>query len=266
MNDKLYETLSLEIRGAIAVLRLNGVGRYNLTSSRQLREIEAVALALRDNPECRAVVVRGGDEHFCGGMNLDAFDRNGQPQSVLVRQRAAELGGRAIRALHNLPQVTIAALGGVCAGGGACFATACDFRIAAATLRFGYPEVQRGLNLQWNAIGLCLQLCGPSRAKQLVMKGNLHDARSMLDWGLVDAVVSGSELMERAHSLAQEYADLPPIAVQMIKRTVNALSGALDSAVLHADSDQFVLACGSDDCREAIEAFLEKRAGTFRGC
>ena len=263
--NKAYESLSLETAGPISVLRLNGVGRFNLTSPQQLRDLEAVSLALRDNLDCRVVVLRGGDEHFCGGMNLEAFDLVDRQQSILARQRAAELGGRAIRALHALPQVTIAALHGACAGGGACFATACDFRVASENLRFGYPEVQRGLNLQWNAVGLCLRLCGPSRTKQLVMKGDLHGAQAMLDWGLVDAVTPESELMQRVQAMAGEYAHLPPIAVQMIKRTVNALSSAMDSAVLHADSDQFVLAWGSDDCREAVEAFFEKRAGTYRG-
>jgi enoyl-CoA hydratase/carnithine racemase len=264
--NKAYQTLELDVAGPIAVLRLDGIGRFNLTSAQQLRDLDAAALALRDNLDCRVVILRGGDEHFCGGMHLDAFKDAAREPSILARQRAAELGGRAIRALRQLPQVTIAALDGVCAGGGACFATACDFRIATRTLRFGYPEVQRGLNLQWNAVGLCLQLCGPARTKQLVMKGDLHDAAAMLAWGLVDETVASSELTARTHALAREYASLPPVAVQTIKRSVNALSGALDSAVLHADFDQFVLASGTDDCREAVEAFLEKRTGTYRGC
>lgn len=99
----------------------------------------------------------------------------------------------------------------------------------------------------------------------MVMTGELFASDTMLDWGFLDEIAPDSEAEERAMQMAKYYAALPPVAVQMIKRSANAWAGALDQAVMHADADQWLLATRTEDFREAIAAFREKRPGNFIG-
>jgi enoyl-CoA hydratase/carnithine racemase len=154
---------------------------------------------------------------------------------------------------------------GIATGGATCIATACDFRIGTPGARIGYGEVKLGINLMWHALPLAIQTVGLSRAKTMVMTGDLFDAETMLDWGFFDRLVPEAELAAEAMALAQKYAALPPIAVQMIKRSANAYAGALDQAVMHADADQWLLATRTADFREGVASFFEKRPPDFTG-
>ena len=98
-----------------------------------------------------------------------------------------------------------------------------------------------------------------SRAKRLIMSSDLYGSESLEGWGLVDEVCSESDLPRVAEEWARKYADLPPIAVQMIKRSVNQYALALSEAVMHMDEDQWILAARSDDFKECVTAFVEKR-------
>jgi enoyl-CoA hydratase/carnithine racemase len=159
----------------------------------------------------------------------------------------------------------ICAIQGIATGGGACIPTACDFRIATPSTRMGYGEVKMGINLMWNALPVCVHLIGPARAKRMIMSGKLFDAPTLLSWGFVDELVEPDSLDATARAWAEEYASLPPIAVQMIKRSVNRVAGALDQAVMHMDTDQWLLTTHSEDFREAVNAFFEKRKPDFKG-
>jgi enoyl-CoA hydratase/carnithine racemase len=99
----------------------------------------------------------------------------------------------------------------------------------------------------------------------MIMTGNLFDASLLEGWGLVDQVTSAAALDDAARTMARDYAALPPVAVQMIKRSIDAVSGAFDRAIMHMDADQWLLASMSNDYREAVAAFLEKRPAAFRG-
>ena len=209
------------------------------------------------------MIIRGRGKHFSVGADLKA-PRAAEP-TLQARRRMAELGGRLIRTLLAIRQPTICALHGVAHGGGACIATACDFRIASFEARMGYGEVRLGMPLMWNALPLCVHLIGPARAKRMVMSGDTFEADLLHQWGYVDEVVALDELDGRARSWAEEFPALPPVAVQMIKCSVNAVSNALDAAILHMDADQFLLATQSADHREGVAAFLEKREPRFRG-
>ena len=182
-----------------------------------------------------------------------------------MRRRAAELGGTLMRALQEIHQPTICAVKGVATGAGACIASACDFRLGAENARIGYGEVKLGINLMWNAAPVCVHLVGPARAKRMIMTGALFDAATLERWGFLDEVTALASLDARAEAWAQEYAALPPLAVQMIKRGINQISGALDRAIMHMDADQWLLASMSNDYREAVAAFFEKRKPTFTG-
>jgi len=175
------------------------------------------------------------------------------------------MGQRAIIALREIDQVTIAAWNGAAMGGGACVATAVDFRIGADDCFIAYPEIDIGVNLMWQSLPLITHLAGPARAKRLVMGGEHIAAETLLQWGVIDELVTRDQLINRAEALAEFYAAKPPIACQMIKRSVNAISSALDQSIMHMDFDQNIMSSQTEDRKEAIDAYLNKRPPSYKG-
>ena len=250
--------------GEISTLTLKRPERRNALNVELMSALETAARSFADSHETRVVIVRGEGESFSAGADLSAGD-GARREPLVARRHAARLGGRMLRSILEIPQPTICEIQGVAIGGGACIATACDFRVAADDARIGYAEVRLGMNLMWNALPLCVGLIGPARTKRMLMTGALVPAPQLAEWGFVDECVPRARLEACARELAEELAALPPTAVQMIKQSVNAVSGALDSAVMHMDADQWLLTAQSQDFREGINAFREKRTPRFSG-
>lgn len=257
--------IRLERDGMLARVTLCRADRNNALTSVMLADLEELARDFSEDEETRAIVFDAEGENFSYGADLSELGSSRGDASLLAVKRRAELGGRVMRAIRDIPQPTVCAVQGTATGGGTCIATACDFRLASEDARLGYGEVKMGINLMWHALPVCVQLVGPARAKQLIMSGRLFPAAQLCDWGLVDEVCPREELGQRALAWAEEYAALPPVALQMIKRSINRYAGALDEAVMHADVDQWALSRLSEDSAEAIAAFREKRSPEFRG-
>lgn len=255
----------VEHDGAIAILTHDRADRRNALTSATLAQLKMIAEQLREEPGIRAVIIRAEGGDFSVGMDIAAIGSGAAPTPTVQARRDAELGARLMRALREIPQPVICAVQGVANGGGACIATACDFRIGSDDARIGYGEVKLGINLMWQALPLAIQAVGLARAKRMVMTGALFDAGTMRDWGFFETVVPRDGLDAAARELADELAALPPVAVQMIKRSANAWAGALDQAIMHADADQWLLASRSDDCTEAVSAFFARRPANFTG-
>jgi len=128
-----------------------------------------------------------------------------------------------------------------------------------------YPEILIGVNLMWQSLPLCVHLVGPARAKRLVIGGEHISGPTLLDWGVLDEMVEAEEVMDKAMEWARHYAGQPPVAAQMIKRSVNAISSALDRSIMHMDFDQNILSAETEDAAQAVSAYLEKRPPTFKG-
>jgi len=252
--------------GSICTISLNRPAQHNALTPDMLKQLEQIATSLREDAASRAVIIDAVGDNFSFGADLNV--KREQPLSdvpLVERRRMMEQGARMMRAVQEIHQPTICALQGVATGGGACIATACDFRIGDETCRVGYGEVRLGMNLMWHALPTCVHLVGPARAKRMVMTGKLFDAATLMEWGFLDALVKPDALRATAGSWASELAALPPVAVQMIKRSVNAISGALDSSIMHMDTDQWLLATESEDFQEGLAAFAEKRPPRFTG-
>jgi enoyl-CoA hydratase/carnithine racemase len=251
--------------GRIATVTINRAEKRNAITNEMMEDLERVGRAFAKDEQTRAVIVRAEGNDFSVGADLTQPRFQGDPQSLLMRRRGVELGGHLMRALQEIHQPTICAVQGIATGAGACIASACDFRIGADNARMGYGEVKIGINLMWNAVPVCVHLIGPARAKRMIMSGKLFDAATLHTWGFLDEIVPQASLDASARAWAEEYATLPPIAVQMITRSVNQVAGALDRAVMHMDADQWLLATQSEDFREAVSAFFDKRKPDFKG-
>lgn len=254
----------LETRhGPIKVVTLNRPERANATNYELLVELEACAFALREDGDTRVVIFTGAGKHFCSGMDLKGSEAYEAP--MVVKRRRNQAGARAIRALTGIDQITIAAWNGAAMGGGACLTTALDFRIGASDCFMQYPEIDLGMNLMWESLPLIAHLVGPARAKRLVAGGERVHAPTLLAWGILDEMVEPADLMPRALALAAFYAAKPPVAVQMIKQSVNRIVSALDQSIMHMDGDQNLFCRTLRDQPEAMAAYLEKRKPTFTG-
>ena len=261
-----YEYFTLEKNGHVAVVSFNRPDKMNALSADVLEELEHVAHSFRSDGETRAVVFRGEGRHFSSGADLTdpkAAERAALP--LVVRRRNLRLGQRVLRALLEMDQITIAAMHGGALGGGACIATAVDFRVGSESCWVCYPEINLGINLQWIGLPLCVHLVGPSRAKRLVILGERETAQTLLQWGFLDEVVPDGQELDRALEMARAYAAQPPVPAQMIKRSVNKIVGALDEAVMHMDFDQWQLAALTEDAATAREHFREEEKPEFKG-
>jgi enoyl-CoA hydratase/carnithine racemase len=258
--------ITLNRAGAIATVSINCAERRNAITNEMMEALAAIANDFAKDERTRAVIFRGEGSDFSVGADLNQPRFQGQASaSLLMRRRAAELGATLMRAIQEIHQPTICAVQGIATGAGACIASACDFRIGAGDARVGYGEVKLGINLMWNALPVCVHLIGPARAKQMIMTGKLFDAVTLERWGFFDALAPAPQLSAMARDWAETYAALSPLAVQMIKRSINQVSGALDRAVMHMDADQWLLASQSDDFREGVAAFFERREPDFKG-
>lgn len=267
MPQTQYRTLSLDRNGPIARLSFNRPETANALSHLCLRELESAALSFADDVETKVVIVTGVGKHFSSGadLNPDPENAGSTPTNLLQRQRRNRLGERAINALYGIDQITIAAWNGAAMGGGACVATACDLRIGADDCFMQYPEIDIGMNLMWQSLPLLVHLVGPARAKRLVVGGDRIQASQLEQWGVLDELVPSADLHRAAQACAQHYAAKPPIAAQMIKRSVNHIVSALDRSIMHMDADQNLFTQQTKDRERAIDAYLNKRVTEFTG-
>ncbi len=259
-----YEHLKLTHDGHIATVELNRPDKANALHYDHLAEIEHAAQSFREDAETRAVIFAGAGSHFCSGADLtDAGDAYKVP--LVQRRRRMRIGERAIEAILDIDQITIAAWQGGAMGGGACIATACDFRVGAEDCFMQYPEIDIGVNLMWKSLPLIVNLVGPARAKRLVAGGERIHSEALSAWGVLDERVPLEELRAAAMRMAEHYAAKPPIAAQMIKRSTNQLANALNHAIMHMDADQNMFTAGTEDRAAAIKAYLEKTEPRFTG-
>ena len=259
-----YEHLRVQRNRHVATVTFNRPDRANALNYDHLAEIEAAALSFRDDADTRVVIFTGAGKHFSSGADLtDPGQAYAGP--LALRRRRSRIGERAIRALYEIDQITIAAWNGAAMGGGACIATALDFRIGSEDCFMQYPEVDIGLNLMWKSLPLIVHLAGPARAKRLVAGGERVHGEMLERWGVLDELVATDELLPAAERLAAHYVNKPPLAVQMIKQSVNRLVSALDQSIMHMDVDQNLFAGSSEDQRAAVDAYLNNTPPSFTG-
>jgi enoyl-CoA hydratase len=253
--------------GRIAVVRLDRGDKINALAPAVMRELRAAAASFEDDVATSVVILTGNAHVFSAGFDLKDVEGRARAKLGLGEQRATlRIGPRMCRAWWEMEQVTIAAIEGPCIGGGVALAAALDFRFCGAGAHFRVPEVALGMNMSWGSLPRLVALMGPARTKQAVILAadriTSSDAR---EWGLVEKVVADGQALSEAMAFAERIAALPPLPVTMTKTSINRLAGALDELAAHMDTDQFALASQTEDHKEGVTAFLERRKPRFRG-
>ncbi len=252
----------------VALVTLERAEARNALSRAMLERLRGLCEELAADDSVRVVVIGGRGRDFSAGVDLRDEELNSMVKADLgQRRRMVQTGPRLVAAIQAMPQTTIVAMQGHCLGGAGCIALAADLRVAGADLKFGMPEVLRGMNISWQSVPLMVSHFGPARTKDLLLTGRFVEAEEALAWGLANRLAGAGDaaVQEAAILWARELAGgVPPIAASMIKQTVNAVANA-NTAMVHMDSDQFLLAQTSEDFREAMLAFLDKRRPEFKG-
>jgi enoyl-CoA hydratase/carnithine racemase len=270
-NSRVSEFLSVERglgpEGRIAVVRFDRGDGVNALSPEAMRQLTSVARGFEDDSATSVVVLTGAAKAFSAGFDLkDSEGRARREMDIGTLRRALKVGPRLTRAWHEVEQVTICAIEGFAIGGGVALAVALDFRVMAENAHLRVPEIALGMNMSWQSVPRMLHLIGPARTKQAVILADERiSAQEAHQWGLVEEVAAPGQAFEAAMALAEKVARQPPISVAMTKLTVNRLAHALDDLASHMDSDQFALASLTEDHREGVAAFRERRKPKFRG-
>jgi methylglutaconyl-CoA hydratase len=206
---------------------------------------------------CRVVVLRGAGEAFCSGLDLSVL-QNMNDNPAVDHRADAERVATLFRTLYELPKPTIAAVYGAAIGGGAGLATVCDFTLATPTAKFAYPETRIGFVPAVVSAFLQLQL-GDKRSRDLLLTGRLFDAAEAYRLGLVNEVVDAERMPARVAELAETLMESSPRSLATTKRLMAAQNRKWLDAAIAAAMDASADARRTNDLREGVAAFLEKR-------
>ena len=254
-------TISLEIDGRLARIRLDRPDKLNAIDGKMLVQLAAAVERIDQNAGLRVVIVRGsGERAFCVGADIHAWT---SLEPLDMWRRWIRDGHRLLDRIAALRQPVIAVLNGFTLGGGLELALAADIRLAADSVQLGFPEVTIATIPGWGGTRRLPELIGAGRAKQLILSGQRISAATAEKWGLVNEVVPLEKLDQRADELARQIASNAPLAVQFAKQAIN---GAGDgSAGVALESFAGALSAHSLDAKEGLASFREKRPPRFSG-
>ena len=254
------ETLIVERDGGVVTVTMNRPEKKNAANGQMWDELLAVFSEVAGNDADRVLVMTGAGDAFCSGADLSdggSLSRNG-----LTRMR--HIGDSAL-ALHRLAKPTIAKVNGVAAGAGANLAFGCDLIVASSAARFSEIFTRRGLSVDFGGTWLLPRLIGLHKAKELAFFAEVIGAEEAERLGLVNRVVAAAELDGFVDDWARRLASGPPMAISMTKTMLNnSLMVSMDQALEDEARSQSVN-FGTNDFREAVSAFLDKREPSFEG-
>jgi enoyl-CoA hydratase len=241
--------------GGVCVVTIDRQDALNALNVETLTELRDRLREVAADESVRAVVLTGaGEKAFVAGADIKYMSGLGPDDA----KGWGALGHEAGRLLETMPKPTIAAINGFALGGGCELALACDIRYASSRAKLGQPEINLGIVPGWGGTQRLARVCGIGVAKELIFSGRTVDADEALRIGLVNALAD--PVLDKALETARELAAKSPVALALAKRLVNMSPGALD-----AEADAFGELFASEDAREGLTAFVEKRAANFVG-
>jgi enoyl-CoA hydratase len=261
MSDE-DRTLQLERESdGIAVVMVNRPDKLNALNAATVRQLDEVLREVRADDAVRAVILTGsGDKAFVAGADIGELAKMGPIDGVQV----SRAGQDTFRLLERMPKPVIAAVNGFALGGGLELALACHVRLASSRAKFGLPEVRLGIIPGYGGTVRLPRLVGRGRALELILTGEMIDAAEALRIGLINRVEEPEALLDAARGMARRMIANGPIAIALALEAVDrGMSTTIDDAQV-LESRLFGLLASTEDMREGMEAFLQKRKAEFR--
>ncbi len=255
-------TIQMERAGAVGIVTLKRESKLNTLTLAMLDELEVHARAIDADRAIRAVILTGiGSRAFCAGADITQW---AAMEPLDMWRHWVKRGHQVFDQWARLRQPVIAAINGHAFGGGLELAISADIRIATPTAQYALPEASIATCPGWSGSQRMVRLIGGSQTKYLALSGQRMSATQALHAGLVHEVVAANDLMVRAKTLAADMAAKAPISLQLTKQLVNAASGEDRGAVLEAMAA--ALTASTQDAKEGIASFKEKRKAAYIGC
>jgi enoyl-CoA hydratase len=252
--------IRIDWQGSVAVVTIDRQDALNALDVDTLTELRNRLRELAGDDDARVVVLTGaGEKAFVAGADIK-YMSGLDPEGA---KGWGALGHEAGRLLETMPKPTIAAINGFALGGGCELALACDIRYAASRAKLGQPEINLGIVPGWGGTQRLARICGLGVAKELVFSGRTIDAEEALRIGLVNGVAD--PVLDRALETAAELAAKSPVALSLAKRLCNLTLGVDHAGGLDVEANEFGDLFASEDAKEGLAAFVEKRAANFVG-
>ena len=254
-----YSTLLTSLDNHIFTVTINRPDKLNALNREVMNDLNHVLDEIESNNDIKAAILTGaGQKGFVAGADISEFVGLSKEEGQALAQKGQDIFFR----IENNRKPIIAAVNGFALGGGCELAMSCHFRIAAENAKFGQPEVSLGLIPGYGGTQRLVHLIGKGRAMELLLTGNMIDAQTALQYGLVNHVVPQEELLNKATAILQTIAAKAPVA---ISKCIAAANAAFTSAGYEMEMAGFSDCFATEDMKEGTAAFLEKRKPSFTG-
>ena len=261
-----YECLLYETKDRVATLTLNRPDRLNALGGTLREDLTAGLQRAIDDPDVRAIVITGAGKGFCAGGDVKAMQEANQAHRARpLADRVAPSRDRTVLLMRDSPKPLIAAVNGAAAGAGMNLALACDIRIGSSTARFSQAFVRRGLHPDWGGTYFLPRVVGMAKACEMIFTGQIIDADEALRLGIVSAVYPPERLLAATHELATKIAAGPPTSIRLARRALYRNQEADLRSALEFETFAQNICSETEDAREGIAAFVEKREPRFSG-
>ncbi len=257
----MYQTLLTSTEKNILTVTINRPDKLNAINRQVMADLDQVIQEIQTNKEIRAAIITGsGAKAFVAGADISEFQGLNKKEGMAMAKKGQDIFAR----IEQSAKPVIAAVNGFALGGGCELAMACHFRVAAEHAKFGQPEVNLGLIPGYGGTQRLTQLIGKGRAIEFLITGNMIDAATALQYGLVNYVVPSGDLLSKCFSILEVINSKAPIAVAKCIDCVNAV---FDESVNGFEKEiaAFGDCFATDDMKEGAKAFLEKRKAVFTG-
>ena len=258
---KMYENIKYEVKESIAYVTVNRPQALNALNMDVLGELYDVFSTIEKDAEVKAVILTGEGRAFVAGADIAQM----YELSSIEGREMMTLGHKVMNLIESIEKPVIAAVNGFALGGGCELSMACDIRIASEKAKFGQPEVGLGIIPGFGGTQRLARLVGKGMAKYLIMSAETIPASEAYRIGLVEKVVAPEELLPEAEKLAKTIASKAPVAIGSAKTAINNGYDMDMKSASRFEIETFTAAFSTDDKREGMGAFLEKRAPEFTG-